>query len=380
MNTKQMLKDALKAARDIAQKASNEGRGLTAAERQSFDEHMKAADRYREVIHSDEMFEKLSEIPDSAKRGAKASGVLSLKGLAGQLKAAMRDNERGFSVKSLIAEGSTVTTAQTIESPVAMAKPATGLLDILPVRFIEDGDQYTYLQQTVRTNNAAPVAVGGTKPTSVYTFVRKDGKLQVIAHLSEPIPEYYLKDEPALQQFLSDEMGYGLQLTLENQALNGDGVEPNLPGLLGVSGIQTQAYTTSQIKTVRSAITKVEVLGYIASGIALNPLDWESIETASVDEAHYALGDVVPVDRAARRLWGVPVAVTNAITQGTGLLLSETPTGPAAKVVADPSLDFKLGVVGDDFSKNQVRGRFEGRFGVECYHPSGVVEIELTDE
>lgn len=378
MNWEQILEAALKAARQIAQKGVDEGRNLTAGEAAAFDEHMAKANeakaKLKEIAVSDARYKAIAEL-GGGRGDAKAGQVLSFKGLAGQLKQKMRAAGESFGIKSLVASGSQVTPAQTLTSPVAMAQPATGLLDLLPVRFVDDTDSYSYLRQTTRTNNAAPVATGATKPTSVYTLTRVNGKLQVIAHLSEPVPEFWLSDSPDLERFLDAEMAYGLQVAVEDQVLNGDGDDPNLTGLLEVSGIQEQAWNGDQILTVRSAITKVEVLGYTASGLALHPLDWEAIETASVDEAHYAL-DSVPVDRAARKLWGVPVALTTAVEQGSGVLLSEG----SATIVANRNLNGRYGVVGDDFAKNQVRARLEGRFGLEVYRPTGVVAIALADE
>lgn len=380
MNYKEMLEASLRAARAIAQKAKDDNRSLTPNEAKAFDDHMAKANEAREYLKKveehDRRFEQLSAMDGDRSKGGQ---VLSFKGLARQLKASMEDRG-GFRVKALIATDSQVTQAQTLVSPVAQAQPATSLLDLLPVRFLDGGDEYSYLTQVTRTNNAAPVAVGAVKPTSVYTLERVSRKLQVIAHVSEPIPEYWLADEPALNQFVTGEMGYGLQLAVEDQALNGNGTEPNLLGLLQVSGIQTQAFNTSQIRTVRSAITKVEVLGYLASGLALHPLDWEAIETTEDGNDRYLMGNEgSPVDRAARRLWGVPVALTTKVAQGSGVLLTKDANGQdSAGLVADRHISTQWGRVGDDFSRNQVRARVEGRFGVEVLRPTGVVAIDLA--
>lgn len=393
MKYKEMLEAALKAAREIALKAKNEGRPLTAYEVKTFDEHMAKAEEARtklkEIEESDALFQRVAALDESKKSGSTtaAGQVLSFRGMGRQLKAYMAEHG-GFNVKALISTGSTPALAETITSPVVQAKPATGLLDLLPVKFLEGTDEYSYLQQVTRENNAAPVAAGALKPTSVYTMRRVTDHLQVIAHLTEPIPEYWLKDNDSLSQFVSGELGYGLQVAVEDEVLNGDGsnildgtdvVGQHLNGLLNASGIQTQAYNTSQIRTVRSAITKVEVLGYTASGLVLNPLDWEAIETAADGEDRYFLTpDGSPVDRAARRLWGVPVALSIKVTQGTGVLVSETADGPAAAVVADKNIYTQWGLVGDDFARNQIRARNEGRFGIEVFRPSGVVEIDLA--
>lgn len=305
---------------------------------------------------------------------AKGNQVLSFRGIARQIKANMAERG-GFNIKALVSVGSQVTETQTLTSPVAMQKPATGLFDIFPVKVLDAGDEYSYLTQVTRTNNAAPVAAGAVKPTSVYTLERVTRRLEVIAHLSEPIPEYWLGDEPALNQFLIGEMAFGLQMAAEDQFLNGNGTSPNLLGLLNVPGTQVQAFNTSQVRTARSAITKVEALGYVASGFMLNPLDWEAIETSEdADDRFLMTPNGAPVDRAARRLWGVPVAVTTQIAQGAGVLVSDG----AAQVVTDGQTNMQWGRQNDDFSRNQVRARFEGRFGLETLRPSGVVEIDLS--
>ena len=61
--------------------------------------------------------------------------------------------------------------------------------------------EYAFLRQTARTNNAAVVAEGATKPTSVYSVIRVEQSLAVVAHLSEGIPRYWLLDTTSLETF-----------------------------------------------------------------------------------------------------------------------------------------------------------------------------------
>ena len=68
------------------------------------------------------------------------------------------------------------------------------------------------MRQTRRTNNAAVVAEGAVKPTSVYSVERVEDKLDVIAHLSEGVPRYWFVDTAALQGFLANELDYGLRM------------------------------------------------------------------------------------------------------------------------------------------------------------------------
>ena len=47
---------------------------------------------------------------------------------------------------------------------------------VLPVITASEGDRVSFLRQTARTNNAAVVAAGSTKPTSVFSVERVDSR------------------------------------------------------------------------------------------------------------------------------------------------------------------------------------------------------------
>ena len=131
--------------------------------------------------------------------------------------------------------------------------------------------EFAYLRQQTRTSNAAIVAEGGTKPTSVFSVTRIEDSLDVVAHLSEPVPRYWFVDSPALQQFLTTELTYRLQVAVEAAAL---------ATINATSGIMVQAYDTSVLATLRKSLTVVESQGYEAGFMLLNPGDWETVELA----------------------------------------------------------------------------------------------------
>ena len=161
--------------------------------------------------------------------------------------------------------------------------------------------QFAYLAQTVRTSAATIVPEGETKQTSTYTVVRVPDELDVIAHLSSPVPRYWFIDNPTLQQFLAGEMLYGLRTAVEAMAMS------------DIAGATTQDndYATSNLVTLRRSITLLEIAGYSASAFVISPTDWESIELLLSDvEAVENLS--LPFDPASRRLWGVPIVTTNA--------------------------------------------------------------------
>lgn len=372
---------ALRDARAIDARAKSAGRKHTDAELKEIDRLLDEVDRLdKDLVSAAESkarFDALASLnPAAHADGKPAKGFLRLKDASDGVKSVLHEVGLPYSAKSLIAVGSTATNAVVLDdSPVTLGKPATSLFDIIPARFVEGTDQFSYLRQTVRDNNAAPVATGAVKPTSIYTLEKVTDTLKVVAHISEPVPVYWLKDVSSLDKFLRDEMGYGLQVALEDQTVNGNGVDPNLDGVLATSGIQVQAFVTSALVSLRKALTAAETMGYAPNGIAMHPTDWEALELLTTTTGEFLLGapGEVPIDRVARRVWGLPVALTLSLAAGTALVVSEDSVG----IVADPTVSFEYGVVNDDFQRNQVRGRAELRAEVEVTRPAGIVKVAL---
>ncbi|NKV30739.1 HK97 family phage prohead protease [Rhodococcus hoagii] len=292
----------------------------------------------------------------------------SAKDAAGKLAGQMLGQAGG--VKSLTAAGTTVTgTPLVSQSPIELDKVPTSFLDVLAVAQ-HNTQAYQYLRQTVRENNAA-VWEAGNKPESKFTVENVEAKLATVAHTSEGVDRYTLIDNAALGDFLSAEMIDGLRHAVEAQVLNGDGTGKNMLGVLATSGVLTQAFATDLVTTTRKAITSLEALGRKPGVYVLSPTDWEALELArntsgSFDLAHTA------VDRAARKLHGVPVTVSTALPAKTAVLLDLD----AVKVDTDThGLIVEWGTKGDDFVQNASRLLVEGRFGVSVLRPSGVVKI-----
>lgn len=375
-------KELLSKSRTTAEKAVAEHRAMSQTEQAEVTKAMARVDEIdtwaKQAHEGDAIMAKLGAMPLPGSEGRGEQGFLKWNAPA-MAKSVLTREGHGYAtsvphVKALVAEGTSVTTIPLSDGAVAEQRIAASLLDVIPVQVTSR--EFSYLSQTVRTNNAAPVAPGAVKPTSVFTLDRVEDRLSVIAHLSEGIDEYWLADNASLQQFISDELLYGLRLAIEDQVLNGDGLGENLTGLDTVSGIQTQAYVSDPVRTARAAVGAVETLGYAGSAFLLHPNDWQAVETAVDADGRYMLDSAgAPIDRATRRLWGVPVALSTQVAAGAGWLLSEG----AARIYTDGlGVSMKWGVSGDDFTRNQVRARCETRAGFGVQRPSGVVKMTLT--
>jgi HK97 family phage major capsid protein len=99
------------------------------------------------------------------------------------------------------------------------------------------GNAFTFLRQTVRTNNAAVVADSATKPTSVYTIAEIEDRFRVIAHLSEAIPLRYFADHNQLESWLAVRDGLrAAPARSQAEVLAGDGTGEHFTGILNTSG------------------------------------------------------------------------------------------------------------------------------------------------
>ena len=366
----------LERARTVAEKADLEGRAMTTEERSVYDAAMSKAkpilDALKQASRDEAVMAQARELGDaiggpfgSGPAAKDTSRRLSFKGMAAGVAARMIGTD-GLGTKALAPSGATVIPQAFTPDPVALGRAATGLLDILPVQ-VQPTAEYAYLRQTTRTNNAAVVDDGDTKPTSVLGLTRVEQTLAVVAHLSEGIPRYWLVDNAAVEAFVAVELEEGLQRAVEAKVI---------ADIAATSGIQAQAFSTSIAQTLRKGLTKLEVAGYTPGAILLHPADFEAVELAlSTTNAIEHVG--LPYDAAARRLFGVPIATTVSATAGVGHVIAadavrlDTDAQGVQVAWSETSND-------TDWSQNLIRARVEGRFGTSVLSPLGVVSADLT--
>lgn len=294
----------------------------------------------------------------------------------------------GYGFKALVPSGSVVVPSLTA-GIVRTADRPRSLLQLVPSDPLQGTDQYSFLRETVRTHAAAPVATGALKPTSVYSVERVDDTVKTIAHLSERIPRQTLADARLLQAYVEGSLREGVELGLEDQIVNGDGTGENLLGIDDTPNIQQQAFSATMLITTRKAVTKLEDVQITSGAFVLAPADWEWLELTADSAGNFILGDQIPVDRAQRKLWGMPVVTSTTLTAGKGFLVDfagstklwerEGVRVDWSESTWDPAFDRGGGVLGaTDFERNMIRFRAEGRWGFAVTRPAGVVEIDTA--
>jgi len=206
------------------------------------------------------------------------------------------------------------------------------LVNVLPTI----SDTVEYVRMVTRTNNAAvvPEFTGGNfglKPESTITFDKISAAVKTIATWVGASRQI-LQDAPRLRGTIDTELQYMVEITLEDQILNGDGTGSNFLGILNTSGIQTrvmhaatpvgrdQLTTDTRADTLRRAITDIRLAFYQPDAIVLNPADAEKIELSKATTNEYINTQFQVFDPVAQRLWRVPVVETPAITSNTALV------------------------------------------------------------
>jgi HK97 family phage major capsid protein len=264
---------------------------------------------------------------------------------------------------------SDVSTPQTfprIVAPVQRRLTVRSLLTTIPV----DSSAVQYVKETGFTNNAAPVSETTEKPESTLTFELQTAPIVVIAHYFVTSVQA-LADSPQLAAYIAGRGVYGHDVVVDQQILKGSGSGNNLTGLTVAATAYDRAESPeTKIDTLRRAITQLELTDYVASGIVLNPADWEEISLVKDSTGQYVLGS--PGGANPRMLWNLPVVSTPTMNAGDFLVAD---FAQAAVVLDREQARIDISTEdSDNFRKNLATVRIESRLGLAILRPGALIK------
>jgi HK97 family phage major capsid protein len=228
-----------------------------------------------------------------------------------------------------------------------------------------------YLSETTFTNAAAPTAEGALKPESAEVFAQTDEPVRKIAHFL-PVTEEMLADAPALQGFINARLTLGVQLTEEDQLLNGNGTSPNLLGFLNRSGLAAAQPrgTDNNADAIFKQVSAIRKNAFVEpDGIVIHPDNWQTIRLAKDAQGQYYGRGPFEDTPGQTTLWGIRVVVTPAISAGTALVGAFQ---PGSQIFRRTGMELAASNSHSDFfQRNQVALRAEERLALAVYRPSG---------
>lgn len=201
---------------------------------------------------------------------------------------------------------------------VDFATTPIDVLDVIPVGRTSQS-AVKYMEETTFTNSAAEAAEGGSYGESALALTERTVVVQKIATWL-PVTDEQLEDVSYAEGYLDRRLGFMVRQRLNGQVLVGNGTDPNLRGINNVVGIQTQAKGANPTPDAfYMAMVKIMTTGAAnPNAIIMNPLDWQDIALLRTNDGIYIWGS--PSEAGPQRLWGLPVALSQAQTQNTGLV------------------------------------------------------------
>jgi HK97 family phage major capsid protein len=266
-----------------------------------------------EIVTSNEEFRKWCELNAGRESGIGSSPEVELRTII-----------NSYETRALVAEGD----ANGSSGMLPVGQPF--LVDTRRRRlFIRDliGVQQTglaavpYIRElnpVANATSASTVAEGATKPEATIQFTPDTAIVQVIA-ATIPITTQIMEDAPTLMGYINGRLTYMLEYREEDEIIRGNGVTPDLKGVLTYSGIQTQTAGTDAAVTIGNAIAKIELVDGYADGLAMNPADFWAMmvhRTSGSGQFDAAAFTASPI----QYVWGLPVVRTNALASKQALV------------------------------------------------------------
>ena len=286
----------------------------------------------------------------------------------------------GFEVKNTLT-GADATVAPDRQAGIVRGAYAPLTLESFLNKMPTSSNAVEFTRENVFTNSAAEAAEGVAKAESALTWTLVNMPVSTVAHWIK-ISRQLAADNVALAAYVDTRMRYGVNRRVETQLGAGDGVAPNISGILDAGNFTAHGYadanlgaTLKKLVLIRKIMADLAAAGDAADAILLNPADWALIEidlfTSAAGQALYSISD-----NGQARLFGVPVI------QSVGITADQVVVGNFGQ---SSTIYEREGVIvemsdsdSDNFTKNLITIRAERRLALATERPAAVRAGDLT--
>lgn len=198
---------------------------------------------------------------------------------------------------------------------------------------------------------AGQVAEGAAKPQTDFDMIERSAKVEKTAVWIK-VSKEALADIKFLRSEIDTELRELVELKLDEQILSGNGVSPNLKGILEYaptfvnSGLSVS--TANRYDVLIAAIAQVVAANFMPDTVVLNPVDFYQMQLTKDSQGRYLIPPFLSDGNL--NVGGLRVVPNNGVTAGTFLVGDFKKDNLAIR----EEFNVQIGYVNDDFTKNLV--------------------------
>ena len=202
---------------------------------------------------------------------------------------------------------------------VPLASRPPQLLDFIRADVTEQ-NAIRFMRQTVRTNGAGAKGEGVALDVATIEYAEATVDIRRIGVIL-PVTEEQLEDEPGVRTLIEDDLRLMVRQRMDEQITVGDGTAPNLMGLSNLTNALTQARgTDTELDQILKAMTRLQTEGRCRPNlVVMHTNNFRNLAFTKTQDGKYLMGS--PGEAPFSRVWGLPIAVSEALPEGTALIL-----------------------------------------------------------
>lgn len=263
-----------------------------------------------------------------------------------------------------------------IENP----KRKTHVRDLMQTAQLGPGTSYTFMRENgTGEGDPAPTAETATKPQFDMDLVENTVQIETIAGWVR-VTRKAMNNIPGFLAWLQSRLPERLLRVEDAQILYGDGVSPNLKGILTAGNFVASAENgTVLVERIINDIALLEdTYEREATGITMRPKDYYSFFlNKAAGSGEYDLPQGVQFVNGILYILGVPVAPTTALTDGD-YVVGDFQTGAQLLIQEGMRIEF-FEQDGTNVRENKITVRIEESVALPVYGPNffikGVVPV-----
>lgn len=243
-----------------------------------------------------------------------------------------------------------------------------------------------YMVETVNSEGAAETAEGALGNEASIQWAEAVEPIRKITVL-QPVTEELLADEGTMRAIIDMRLRQFMGNREDLQILKGDGIAPNLEGILNRTGVQNVNYSLTGADAQGLAEAALDAAGLVMTGFQapsaylMRIATWLYIAKAKGSDNEYLFPNALQ-SGVTPRLWGLPVTTNENMdnyTAATDVPILTGDFGTAATIFRRQGVTVQVSDSHTDrFARGVLTIRLLERLGLVVWRPSGFATVTRT--